>query len=475
MANIPPPPQYRPNPQAGQNMLDLIMNQGQVQAQNAERQGQIWGSALQGIGQTLGAGIQQYGEQKQIKKRDAAWIGFVGSGEWEKDPAKAYATTLSIWGPDKAPGQWQALQATRQLKGPKRDPELDRKALGAITGAMDEMDEAGRAELYPQARVLTQAVFPEMQLAEQYDSKAWQTYSKVGKQFRTDKAPEGFTLNPGDTRYGADGKVIAAAPAAAKDEKKYQVTVPGPNGAPVTRLVTEAEMAGGVPTYQAPNSSQVPSLQHVTTAEGIRSFNPRTGEMGPVVGQPPAPARASRPPTGAERTNLGFYNRAAKAAEDIASKASENDLSLEEKVAKAGALDDFRLQYGSNLIQSPEQQQYRQAQRAFTEARLRKESGAAIPPAEYENDSKTYFAQPGDSKEVMKQKQEARASVLDSLRFSSGKAFEEYFGEPMPTPRNQSTGGAPPPLPGGAPGKGERRTINGKLAEWDGKGWLAVQ
>jgi hypothetical protein len=82
-------------------------------------------------------------------------------------------------------------------------------------------------------------------------------------------------------------------------------------------------------------------------------------------------------------------------------------------------------------MQSDLGQQYRQAQRAFTEARLRKESGAAIPNTEFENDAKTYFAQPGDTPATITQKESARAKLLEGLGYSAGKAYEEFYGQPL--------------------------------------------
>jgi hypothetical protein len=82
-----------------------------------------------------------------------------------------------------------------------------------------------------------------------------------------------------------------------------------------------------------------------------------------------------------------------------------------------------------NMLQTSEQQAYRQAQRAFTEARLRKESGAAIPESEFINDARTYFAQPGDSPQTIAQKQKARETLLAGMKFASGKAFGEFYGD----------------------------------------------
>jgi len=148
-----------------------------------------------------------------------------------------------------------------------------------------------------------------------------------------------------------------------------------------------------------------------------------------AVGQPAA--QAARAVTGLERQALAYYNRAQDAG--ITAGALEN------QVTGAGIVGQAQLQWAPNLLKTPDQRRYRQAQRAFTEARLRKESGAAIPPHEYENDAQTYFAQPGDDQATIAQKRAKREVVLDGLAFSSGRAYEEYFGSPY-----QRTVAAPP-------------------------------
>lgn len=137
-----------------------------------------------------------------------------------------------------------------------------------------------------------------------------------------------------------------------------------------------------------------------------------------AVGKPAA--QAARAVTGQERQTLAFFNRA-KEADELANQ-------VEDAIAQAGLVSQFQQQYAPNIAQTRDQQRYRQAQRAFTEARLRKESGAAIPISEYENDARTYFAQPGDSPEVRAQKRTARQTVLNGLKFSSGRAYDEFYG-----------------------------------------------
>ena len=153
-----------------------------------------------------------------------------------------------------------------------------------------------------------------------------------------------------------------------------------------------------------------------------------------AVGQPAA--QAARAVTGAERQVLAFYNRAKEAVETLTKPGDNGALSLEQKLGKAGAMSQAQLNYAHDALLTSEQRAYRQAQRAFTEARLRKESGAAIPTAEYINDAKTYFVQPGDDAKNVEQKRKARQTVLDGLKFAAGKAYDEFYGEPN-TPAGQ--------------------------------------
>jgi hypothetical protein len=68
----------------------------------------------------------------------------------------------------------------------------------------------------------------------------------------TAKPAEPFTLKPGETRYGADAKPIASVPLPAKEPKQYPITVAGPDGRPMQKLVTADELAQGVPAYREP-------------------------------------------------------------------------------------------------------------------------------------------------------------------------------------------------------------------------------
>ena len=68
-----------------------------------------------------------------------------------------------------------------------------------------------------------------------------------------------------------------------------------------------------------------------------------------------------------------------------------------------------------NLVNSEQGQQLDQAKRDFLNATLRRESGAVISPAEFENADKQYFPQPGDSPKVVEQKRQNREVAIRGI------------------------------------------------------------
>lgn len=88
-----------------------------------------------------------------------------------------------------------------------------------------------------------------------------------------------------------------------------------------------------------------------------------------------------------------------------------------------------------NYLQSPEYQQFDQARRDFINAQLRRESGAAIAPSEFESANKQYFPQPGDGPEVIAQKREARRLAIQAMKRSAGEAYKAPQEAPKETPK----------------------------------------
>lgn len=67
------------------------------------------------------------------------------------------------------------------------------------------------------------------------------------------------------------------------------------------------------------------------------------------------------------------------------------------------------------MVATPRQQQLEQAQRDFVNATLRRESGAAISPTEFDSARKQYFPQVGDSPEVIAQKKANRELAVRGM------------------------------------------------------------
>jgi hypothetical protein len=68
-----------------------------------------------------------------------------------------------------------------------------------------------------------------------------------------------------------------------------------------------------------------------------------------------------------------------------------------------------------NYFKSPEYQQAEQAGKEFLQAILRKDTGAAITPAETEEYGSVYLPRPGDSSDLLKQKKLSRARALKAI------------------------------------------------------------
>ena len=85
-----------------------------------------------------------------------------------------------------------------------------------------------------------------------------------------------------------------------------------------------------------------------------------------------------------------------------------------------------------------------QAQRDFVNAVLRPESGASIAKSEFDNAILQYFPQPGDPKEVIKQKREARNREIEGLKMGAGSQGSEYIDTQRSKAPGSSLGGVTP-------------------------------
>jgi hypothetical protein len=235
--------------------------------------------------------------------------------------------------------------------------------------------------------------------------------------FRKLTAPEEFDLAEGAQRFRRDpvtGQVTPIAGAPKPREPKF-TTVDVGNA--IIEYMDGVEV-GRKPKGRAPEGPV--SLQTVETEAGLMTFNPRTGQLTPVMQDGKPVAGKGAKPTEGERNAAGYAGRMIAANQiisqpAIASAAPGLGSGLAASVPFVG--ESLR-----NLAQSPETQQYAQAARDWIRAKLRKESGAAIGVAEEENEFRTYFPVTGDSPRVIEQKAQARALANQGMIQAAGSA-----------------------------------------------------
>ena len=153
-----------------------------------------------------------------------------------------------------------------------------------------------------------------------------------------------------------------------------------------------------------------------------------------------------------------------------------------EEGGKVGALIQQNLPAGvANVLVSGERGKAMDAQRAFINALLRRESGAAISSGEFDSYGKEYFPQLGDKPDQIEAKRKHRAEVIAGLARESGRgyrptySFDEAGKITLGTPTYAGKGGVTPaattapPAPA-TPKVEQQKTVNGKsYSKIDGK------
>lgn len=276
------------------------------------------------------------------------------------------------------------------------------------------------------------------------------TFADQVRKMQAANAPSLKAYKPGDVvideRNPDAGPVFTVPEATPKTPATYEAAILAETD-PAKRqaLINERERfarAGRAPGAPRPAEDLVPVIDPQTGRSVLR----RKSE---AEGLTPASNR-EQTSTGAQKRVFQFFQRAQQAENDIAP--------LEDAISKMNLGQQAWMKMAPNALQTDEGQLYQQAQRAFTEARLRKDSGAAIPEQEFENDRRTYFAVPGDSPQVLEQKRRARANILSSLAFESGRAVSEFYGEDadslLATLRERAATGATPAAAPAAGGDG---------------------
>lgn len=187
-----------------------------------------------------------------------------------------------------------------------------------------------------------------------------------------------------------------------------------------------APPAGPVPSVAAPPMPGAPVVASDTAVK----------VPGAVITQTPGTAPGKFNDT--QGKAAGFADRMA-AASDILSKFDKEGASLVGR--------NLENIWGGNYLQSDAYQQFEQARRDFTNAVLRRESGAVINPDEFANADRQYFPQPGDSPAVIKQKAGQRRIAFESMKRDAGPSYKPAAPSGALTGAS-ATGNIPAPPPG---------------------------
>ena len=130
--------------------------------------------------------------------------------------------------------------------------------------------------------------------------------------------------------------------------------------------------------------------------------------------------------SGTQNAAFGFGRRMNVSGEIISS--LENKIGEKGFLASVGqSIDEFQVgKTFLNRFVPQDFQKFDQAKRDFINATLRRESGAAIAPSEFENAEIQYFPVPGDSKDVLEQKRKNRDLITRNFLGEAGVKTPDF-------------------------------------------------
>ncbi len=226
---------------------------------------------------------------------------------------------------------------------------------------------------------------------------------KVLEEFFAPKEQTGFSLNPGENRYDASGKLIATGPAKTAPQARELWGAPvdevGPDGKPIR----------------------------------VRYSN--TGGRQIVTGAKPVNKVSTGAPTEDERKAAGWFNQAENAFKNMESAIAESGVA-----DKPGIIETFSpSETLANATRSPARQRYVQAASSFSEAALRAATGAGVTAQEANQKIRELTPQLGDSKEVRAQKRASLQVYLGSLKQRAARALQQQANQAQqPEPQQQT-------------------------------------
>lgn len=240
--------------QQGEVAARGVVARGEADAQKAASRGQIWGQAIQGITQGVSGTLRDLAQRRaEAPERDAA----LKQRQMQSD---LIAHQLSQMETSQA--QAKIGDLAQMVASSNYDPATAEPIFQAI------------AKLSPEyAQPLQRALMDPAQLKQVTDHLV-----TLSPGYR---APEGFTLSEGQSRFGPNGQVVGSVP---------KSVPPPPPAQPFT--LGEGQVRynpDGTIAAQGPQKV-TPPTRPVSVAPGGRLVNPETGSV--VFAAPPAPSQS---------------------------------------------------------------------------------------------------------------------------------------------------------------------------------------
>lgn len=202
-----PGPSLRDIGTGGDDIAGLIMYNGASQADAAARNGALWANTISGIGQGIGDVFAQKAAQNEQKKRSQA-IDQLFSGDQMPDAQ----SIIKVFGPKDGLDVIKGLNAIHpEAKNSYKDRMEQFRDAARGVKALPPDKQAGGWDFAAKSLVAGGVLKPEE--VPQFSPEILDQISSYGMAPKEAKTPEGFSLSPGQVRFGPDGKPIASVAA----------------------------------------------------------------------------------------------------------------------------------------------------------------------------------------------------------------------------------------------------------------------
>ena len=407
---------------------DLLLRQGDIEAQRAQNSGAFWGGLASEVAniprsineiKTAQLKVRQAAEDRQYKNAYmSAQTGHLRSQAASQDAdtaGKVDERTLAAQ--TRKVGDWLTSIAGQSDPEQKKATYASGRAALLADGTMDTTDapdfypgdswvKARFTQLLP-AKERFSALFPEPDKPVVVGPGSSLRDVRTGAQLG---ASQPFKEEPVTYGQPFDGTVNGRGVKlrSGSDGKTYDMQ---------GNVVPDA-----VAPYQAPSQAQ-PEMKLLTSPTGEQKYVP-VGQANALLASGWR-AESSRPPTQGQYAAGGYAGRMAQGSAILEK--------LQTKIADMGMLSQL-FNEGINdtmfaRLQGDDYKSYAQAARNFINATLRRESGAAISPTEFASARAQYLPGPGDPPELLAQKKRNRDYAQQTFQREAGDTYVPPLGD----------------------------------------------